>query len=185
MKLEAPARWLFASEQPLLPARRRPRLVEQVARALVALAELGAFQHAALQLELAEMLLDGIEVVVAEVLPHHREEASESLRAETLSTFVGDLPKLPEDGQIKPEYPYRPAEDPVGPRSTPKRANRLLAGERFDREPIEPPDHLAVLETIRQHVLAIPHLLGCGQTGEHRALGRLVQKHVITGHGIP
>ena len=54
MKLEAVARWLLASAHSLLPARRRPRLVEQVARALVAPAELGAFQHAALQLELAE-----------------------------------------------------------------------------------------------------------------------------------
>ena len=102
MKLEAPARWLVASEQPLLPARRRPRLVEQVARTLAALAELGAFQHAALQLELAKVLLDGIEVVVAELFPHHREEASEALRAEARAMFVGDLPKLPEYGQIKP-----------------------------------------------------------------------------------
>ena len=160
--------------------------VNDVARALVALAELGALEHAAPELELAQMALDRPRVVVGQLLRSIAKKRLNPSEPKLSGLLLGDLPQPLQTSTYSFSSRTEPVEDDARARAGPQRQPTSRSfGQRLDRERVELPDDRRVLEAVGEHALAVDDRVGVAQAGQHHALGRLEQELVSGGHRAP
>ena len=96
-----------------------------------------------------------------------------------------DLPEPLEDTDLQRQHLHRPVNNAVGRRPSPEGTDLPLVLECFDRELVELPDGLGLLEAVREHPLTICDRVGIGQAREDGALSHLEQELVPGRHRVP
>jgi hypothetical protein len=98
--------------------------------------------------------------------------------------LLRDLPELPEDVDLQLQHLHRPVKNAVGPR--PEEGTVLpLILECLDREFVQVPDGLGLLEAVREYPLAVHDRAGIAQARQDAPLGHLEQELVPGRHRVP
>jgi len=95
------------------------------------------------------------------------------------------LPEPSEDLDLQRQHLDRAINGVVGRRPVPEGTDLPLILQGIDRELVELPDGLGVLEAVREHLLAVHDRVGTGQAREDGPLGHLKQELVAGRHRVP
>jgi len=160
------------------------RLTQDVVPAPVAGAEFCADEGAAAELQLAQVILDGLEVVVVELADERCEQAGEAVGAKRSRVLVGDLPHPLEHIGEQLEHLHGLVQHRVGGVAKPEQLGLPLALERLDRQLVQLPDDRGLFEAIAEDALAIENRFRVGKAREKAVGGELAQVLVAARHRI-
>jgi hypothetical protein len=88
--------------------------MEDIAGALVALAQLGAEQDPIPKPQPRQMILDAVDVVIAQLASHHREEFGPTLGDELIGVRIGELSQPLDRPEERSQQFDRPTQHVVG-----------------------------------------------------------------------
>ena len=103
---------------------------------------------------------------------------------EVVGLLLRDLPELLEDPGLQLQHPHRTLKNAVGPRTEEGTVLPLIL-QCLDRELVELPDGLGLLEAVREYPLAVHDRAGIVEARQDGPLGHLEQELVPGRHRVP